>query len=361
MSVKADGPVVRAVLFFSPTCPHCHQVMTEDLPPLIEQYGEQLQIMSIDTYKSDGLALYQAAIRRYAIPEGRLGVPTLIIGDIVLVGSGEIPEQLPDLIEYHLARGGVNWPDIPGLAELMSEAGKENGAASELVPVPTVSPQGSSEAELPHAPNDQIGALDRFNSDPLGNSLSVFVLLGMIASVLSTAARLFHVRASGAALEGIAGWRTWTVAVLCVTGLGVALYLAYVETTQTLAVCGPVGDCNTVQQSEYAWLFGLIPVGIVGAAGYLLILAAWSLGHFASGALKDWAMLSVFGMALVGTLFSVYLTFLEPFVIGATCLWCLSSAVSTTIILLLVTDLGASAWLALVRVPRRSHASAPQP
>jgi uncharacterized membrane protein len=361
MSVKADGPVVRAVLFFSPTCPHCHQVMTEDLPPLIEQYGEQLQIMSIDTYQSDGLALYQAAIRRYAIPEGRLGVPTLIIGGTVLVGSGEIPEHLPGLIEYHLARGGVNWPDIPGLAELMSEAGKENGIASAFMPAPTASPQSSSQAGLPHAPNDQIGVLDRFNTDPLGNSLSVFVLLGMIASVLFTAVRLFHVRAGGATLEDIAAWRTWIVALLCVTGLGVALYLAYVETTRTPAVCGPVGDCNTVQQSEYARLFGLIPVGIVGTAGYLLILAAWSLRHFASSALRDWAMLSVFGMALVGTLFSVYLTFLEPFVIGATCLWCLSSAVSMTIILLLVTDLGASAWLALVRIPRRSHASAPQP
>jgi uncharacterized membrane protein len=31
-------------------------------------------------------------------------------------------------------------------------------------------------------------------------------------------------------------------------------------------------------------------------------------------------------LAFLGTLFSIYLTFLEPFVIGATCMWCLSSA-----------------------------------
>jgi uncharacterized membrane protein len=36
-------------------------------------------------------------------------------------------------------------------------------------------------------------------------------------------------------------------------------------------------------------------------------------------------------MTLFGTLFSIYLTFLEPFVIGATCAWCLSSAVIMTI------------------------------
>ncbi len=32
--VTADS-VVRAVLFYSPTCPHCHEVIQNDLPPLI--------------------------------------------------------------------------------------------------------------------------------------------------------------------------------------------------------------------------------------------------------------------------------------------------------------------------------------
>jgi uncharacterized membrane protein len=43
-------------------------------------------------------------------------------------------------------------------------------------------------------------------------------------------------------------------------------------------------------------------------------------------------------VALVGTLFSVYLTFLEPFVLGATCAWCLTSAVLQTLLLWLTAD-----------------------
>jgi uncharacterized membrane protein len=35
-------------------------------------------------------------------------------------------------------------------------------------------------------------------------------------------------------------------------------------------------------------------------------------------------------MSAIGMLFSIYLTFLEPFVIGATCAWCLASAVIMT-------------------------------
>jgi len=43
--------------------------------------------------------------------------------------------------------------------------------------------------------------------------------------------------------------------------------------------------------------------------------------------------------ALVGTVFSMYLTALEPFVIGASCMWCLSSALGMTAVLWL-----AMAW-----------------
>ena len=42
------------------------------------------------------------------------------------------------------------------------------------------------------------------------------------------------------------------------------------------------------------------------------------------------ALILAGAIAFGGTLFSIYLTFLEPFVIGATCMWCLTSAVAIT-------------------------------
>ena len=133
---------------------------------------------------------------------------------------------------------------------------------------------------------------------------------------------------------------------LCAVGLTVASYLAYVETRQVKAVCGPVGDCNAVQQSEYALLFGVLPVAVLGVIGYVAILAAWAWGRLGSGRLTELAPLALFGMALLGTLFSIYLTFLEPFVVGATCSWCLTSAMMMTLILLLVTEQGCTALCA---------------
>ena len=122
---------------------------------------------------------------------------------------------------------------------------------------------------------------------------------------------------------------------LLLAGIGVAGYLAYVETQAVPAVCGPVGDCNTVQSSSYARLFGVLPIGVIGVIGYLAILAAWIISRLSIHPLAEWAALANFGMTFGGVLFSIYLTYLEPFVIKAVCMWCVSSAVIMTALLLL--------------------------
>lgn len=120
---------------------------------------------------------------------------------------------------------------------------------------------------------------------------------------------------------------------LAVLGLGVALYLTYVETQNVAAFCGPVGDCNAVQASPFAKLFGFLPVGLLGALGYVAILVAWFVGQRSEGMLGRLAQLAIFGMALFGVLFSVYLTYLELYIIKAVCIWCLTSAVIMSLVL----------------------------
>ena len=50
-------------------------------------------------------------------------------------------------------------------------------------------------------------------------------------------------------------WLDWLFPVLGLAGSGVAIYLTFIETTKAQAICGPVGDCNAVQNSSYAILF----------------------------------------------------------------------------------------------------------
>jgi uncharacterized membrane protein len=130
-------------------------------------------------------------------------------------------------------------------------------------------------------------------------------------------------------------WVTFLVPALCIVGMGVAGYLTYVETRQVAAICGLVGDCNTVQSSPYAKLFGLVPVGLLGMLGYLLILAAWAIAQFRGGRLSDLAAVAVFAFSLFGVLFSIYLTYLELSIILAVCMWCLTSALIMAALLVL--------------------------
>ncbi len=371
--VLADAPVVYAVLFYSPSCSHCHYVITEVLPPIMEEHGDQFQIVGVNVAEEGGQALYQAAIAHFAIPDERRGVPTLIIGETVLVGSGEIPEQLPGLIETHLAQGGLDWPAIPGLAEaLAASAPTPEPETSSPTPEPvapsstpltpavvkatptagaTLPPTATTFPAIPGIVSDDGDWRVRFARDPLGNGISIAVLLGMIASVLYNGIALLNTPSEAAQ-------RRWQCAIppLVVLGLIVAGYLAYVETQQVAAVCGPVGDCNAVQQSEFALLFGFLPIAVLGLIGYVGIGAAWAVARYADGLWANLAKLALVGMAWFGIAFSIYLTFLEPFVIGATCAWCLTSAVVMTALFWVIVPLASPTWSAL-RAARR----APQP
>lgn len=117
---SAEGITVRAVFFYSPTCGHCHYVIKEILPPLVKQHGDHLQIVAIDVTVPAGQALYRAAVAHYRIPDERQGVPTLVVGETILVGSQEILEKFSELIETGLAADGTDWPDIPGLSQLLA-------------------------------------------------------------------------------------------------------------------------------------------------------------------------------------------------------------------------------------------------
>ena len=96
--VPTQQPVVQAVLFYSPTCPACHYVISTVLPPITEEFGEQLLVAGVDISTIGGQELYLSAIEYFEIPPERQAVPLLVIGDQVLLGTVEIPELLPGLI-----------------------------------------------------------------------------------------------------------------------------------------------------------------------------------------------------------------------------------------------------------------------
>lgn len=331
---------------------------------MMDQYGDQLQIIGIDVSQQQGQIFFMSAMKKFNLESA--GVPFLVIDDTYMVGSLDIPEKFPGMVETYLAQGGLDWPDIPELNEAIarsSEAATATAAAANpTVTAPTQSPAlqttpvAASDSPAVSPPITTPGIInpdahnanwkENFSRDLAGNTLSVIVLAGMLVSIV-WAVQLFQ-KTDGITIKG--NW-AWIIPILCLIGFGVAGYLAYVETTQVEAVCGPVGDCNTVQQSEYARLFGILPIGVLGLFGYVAIFISWVVARFANGRFADIAVLSIFTMTVFGTLFSIYLTFLEPFVIGATCAWCLTSAVLMTVLMMLSV---LPAKRAFQRLPARS-------
>jgi uncharacterized membrane protein len=332
---QAPEPVVRALFFFSPGCPHCHDVMRDHLPPLMHRHGAALQIVAVNVDTREGQAMYQAVASHFRLPRQRLGVPALVVGDRILVGGWEIPSQLPGIVDAGLAAGGIDWPAIEGVRSYLSLQGLASEPSVQLEEwmvagvaggggPPAVELLGAGSAPL----SESVRA--RYMRDPVGNTLAVVVLLGMVAVLWLAVGQVARPR------RRLAEWPVWVVPALAGAGLGVALYLAYVEVTGTQAVCGPVGDCNTVQLSPYAYILG-VPVGVLGVIGYVVLAGVWLVARAGPVAMRSPAALAVWLMAAGGVLFSIYLTFLEPFVIGATCIWCLNSAVIMTLILLATT------------------------
>lgn len=138
---SSDGAVVHAILFYSDTCYHCHQVITNILTPMQEEYGDELQILGLETTPPGIGQLFQSAIDYYKISPERRGVPFLIVGDIVLVGSGEIPNQFPKIVEDALEADGIAWPDFPGIEEILATIEEPTPTlhATDDTPIPTPS------------------------------------------------------------------------------------------------------------------------------------------------------------------------------------------------------------------------------
>ncbi len=134
---SGDG-VARLVFFWGEHCPHCHEVMEEDLPLLVDKYGRLLEIASIEISDPAHYEVYLAAIELFEVPPKRQGVPAVYIGDTHLVGSVEIPRDLDTLVQEHLDRGGADYPPLPGLTEIIgaaAPAGEGEQPAAEAQPI----------------------------------------------------------------------------------------------------------------------------------------------------------------------------------------------------------------------------------
>ena|SRR5690349_1212373 len=123
-----------------------------------------------------------------------------------------------------------------------------------------------------------------------------------------------------------------TAAVVSLLGLVDSIYLTIEHVTGQSVRCTIVAGCSEVLSSRYAVVAGSVPLALVGAAAYFTVFSL--------------ATLAAFGYRTAGTLLapivvlmflvSLWLIYLQAFVIHAFCQFCLLSAAVTTALTVIV-------------------------
>lgn len=119
------------------------------------------------------------------------------------------------------------------------------------------------------------------------------------------------------------------ILLVALAGFVDSLYLSWGALTGNALRCGVLEGCNVVAQSPYSWVFGVVPLATFGVVYYI--------GMLGLSASLLWApfpqarFLTVLWAGL-GVLFSMYFMYLQAFVIGAFCIYCIISAVATLLL-----------------------------
>jgi cytochrome c biogenesis protein CcdA len=140
LSTPRPDAVVYVVLFYSPTCPACHQVITEFLPPVVDRYGGQVKIIPLNTAEPQNSELLLEVAQQAGLED--YGVPFMVIGSQILIGARDIPQHFERIVDEYIAAGGVG--PLGGPIPTPVTEGTPGATTPTPAPTPTPIPQGKT-------------------------------------------------------------------------------------------------------------------------------------------------------------------------------------------------------------------------
>ena len=120
---------------------------------------------------------------------------------------------------------------------------------------------------------------------------------------------------------------------LCVFGLLVSVYMTIYKFTANDDMCLGSGDCHTVNTSRYSEVNG-IPVALIGVLGYASMLGVLLFSN-RNEFFEENEVMILFGISLIGFLFTLWLVYVEAALIKAYCPFCIASQITMTVIFIL--------------------------
>ena len=132
-------------------------------------------------------------------------------------------------------------------------------------------------------------------------------------------------------------WKKWLIISFSFVGFWISCYLLWARLTNHEVACGKSINCDLVLKSAYSAIAG-IPVTFLGMLTYLILLIITLLRGHVVKCYDANIRLSTYGISLTGFLYSCYLTYIQVFVLTATCVWCLTSTALITIIFIITIN-----------------------
>lgn len=126
-------------------------------------------------------------------------------------------------------------------------------------------------------------------------------------------------------------WLIWTIIIISLVGILDSTYLTVGHYTGESVLCPINSACDDVLTSEYSAILG-IPLALLGVIFYFSVFVS-SVLYLDTRKEKIFKLIIL--LSVIGFLSSLYFVYLQLFVIGVICFYCMISAIGSTIIFLL--------------------------
>lgn len=115
------------------------------------------------------------------------------------------------------------------------------------------------------------------------------------------------------------------------SGFFIAYHIYHHKHKKKALICPIRFHCDQVVSSDYSKLFG-IPVEFLGMLYYTIIFTFHACAAFIPGIFNISAMYGILILSAIAFFFSLYLIYVQAFIIKKWCIWCIASATLCAII-----------------------------
>lgn len=124
--------------------------------------------------------------------------------------------------------------------------------------------------------------------------------------------------------------------ILSLIGFAVSAYMYYSKKYDKPLFCPRSGNCDDVIKSKYGKTFGI--ENTIPGMGYYVVILIYATGLLSNRNIFKEAIVyySIVGISLVSVMFSLYLAYIQKFVLRKWCYYCIISTIASLLIFVVI-------------------------